>query len=74
VCLPGPPPARDIAHTQQTAFGPLTQRAIVDLSGTYRLFARSVDEKVRLEAVPDLAFTQLGQATHRPTSEVEVIQ
>jgi Fe2+ transport system protein B len=36
---------------------PLTQWAIVDLSGTYRLFARSVDEKVRLQAVADLACT-----------------
>ena len=26
-------------------------------AGRYRLFARSVDEKVRLQAVPDLAFT-----------------
>jgi hypothetical protein len=72
---PRPHPVRDLAHIpQQAAFVPVTQRAIVDLSGTYRLLARSVDEKVRLEAVPALAFTSLGQTTPCPTSEVEAIQ
>ena len=54
----GPHPARDLASvTRRAVLVPLTQWAIVDLSGTYRLFARSVDEKVRLQAVADLACT-----------------
>ena len=43
-------------------FGTATERAIVDLPGTYSLLARSVDEQVSADAVRDLAHTS-GEAT-----------
>jgi len=69
---PGSHPARDHAHvTYRAVFVPLTQRAIVELSGTTRLFARPVDEKVRLQVVPEVAFTPLGQS-HSPVQHLKL--
>ena len=48
-----------------TAGGPraLTHRANGDLSRQGQTLARTVGKKVRRKAMPDLAFTALGQAT-----------
>ncbi len=44
-------------------FEPATERAIVDLPGTYSLLARSVDEQVSADAVRDLAVNSNAQSS-----------
>jgi len=52
--------------------GPATERAIVDLPGTYSLLARSVDEQVSADAVRELA-QSAGQDIGRPGVAVVVL-
>jgi len=52
--------------------GPATERAIVDLPGTYSLLARSVDEQVSADAVRELAQSS-GQDIGRPGVVVVVL-
>ena len=52
--------------------GPATERAIVDLPGTYSLLARSVDEQVSADAVRELAQSS-GQDIGRPGVAVVVL-
>ena len=58
--------------TVPDAFGPATERAIVDLPGTYSLLARSVDEQVSADAVRDLAQIS-GEVDGQPGVAVVVI-
>jgi ferrous iron transport protein B len=51
---------------------PVTERAIVDLPGTYSLLARSVDEAVSADAVRDLAHG-FGEGTGSPGVAVVVL-
>ena len=52
--------------------GSVTERAIVDLPGTYSLLARSVDEQVSADAVRDLAQSS-GEVTGQPGVAVVVL-
>jgi len=52
--------------------GPATERAIVDLPGTYSLLARSVDEQVSADAVRELA-QSASQDIGRPGVVVVVL-
>ncbi|MEO6144954.1 MAG: ferrous iron transport protein B [Dermatophilaceae bacterium] len=53
-------------------FGTATERAIVDLPGTYSLLARSVDEQVSADAVRDLAHA-CGETTDQSGVAIVVL-
>ena len=59
-------------RTPPDSHGPATERAIVDLPGTYSLLARSVDEQVSADAVRELAQSS-GQDIGRPGVAVVVL-
>jgi len=58
--------------TTPDTLGPVTERAIVDLPGTYSLLARSVDEQVSADAVRDLA-QSAGEGSGQPGVAVVVL-